>query len=52
MKVPAVTIIQSSNKYDTRTIRNQLKDSVLLKGIHYVRPFGGHSEYTQWHIAD
>ena len=28
-------------KYDVRTIRNQLKDSVLLEGIHYVRPFGG-----------
>lgn len=27
-------------KYDARTIRNQLKDSVLLEGIHYFRPFG------------
>lgn len=27
-------------KYDARTIRNQLKDSVLLEGIHYIRPFG------------
>jgi hypothetical protein len=27
-------------KYDVRTIRNQLKDSVLLEGIHYIRPFG------------
>lgn len=27
-------------KYDARTIRNQLKDSVLLEGVHYVRPFG------------
>ena len=26
--------------YDPRTIRNQLKDSVLLEGVHYVRPFG------------
>jgi hypothetical protein len=26
--------------YDTRTIRNRLKDSVLLEGIHYIRPFG------------
>lgn len=26
--------------YDTWTIRNQLKDSVLLEGIHYFRPFG------------
>jgi hypothetical protein len=26
--------------YDPRTIRNRLKDSVLLEGIHYIRPFG------------
>ncbi len=28
-------------KYDPRTIREQLKDRVLLEGIHYIRPFGG-----------
>jgi len=28
-------------KYDCRTIRERLKDSVLLEGIHYIRPFGG-----------
>ncbi len=28
-------------KYDTRTIRERLKDSVLLEGLHYIRPFGG-----------
>lgn len=28
-------------KYDPRTIRNRLKDSVLLEGVHYIRPFGG-----------
>ncbi|TSE28119.1 hypothetical protein Tchar_02695 [Tepidimonas charontis] len=28
-------------KYDPRTIRNRLKDSVLLEGRHYIRPFGG-----------
>ena len=28
-------------KYDPRTIREQFKDSVLLEGIHYIRPFGG-----------
>lgn len=27
-------------KYDARTIRNRLKDSVLLEGVHYIRPFG------------
>ena len=28
-------------KYDCRTIRERLKDSVLLEGVHYFRPFGG-----------
>jgi len=28
-------------KYDSRTIRERLKDSVLIEGIHYFRPFGG-----------
>lgn len=27
-------------QYDERTIREQLKDSVLIEGIHYIRPFG------------
>ena len=27
--------------YDVRTIRDRLKDSVLLEGVHYFRPFGG-----------
>ena len=25
-------------KYDVRTIRERLKDSVLLEGVHYFRP--------------
>ena len=28
-------------KYDARTIRERLKDSVLFEGRHYIRPFGG-----------
>ena len=35
-------------KYDPRTIRNRLKDSVLLEGIHYVRPFGGRKILFLW----
>lgn len=27
-------------KYDCRTIRQQLKDSALIEGIHYIKPFG------------
>ncbi len=25
-------------QYDARTIRNQLKDSVFIEGVHYIRP--------------
>ena len=35
-------------KYDVRTIRNQLKDTVLLEGIHYFRPFGGRKILFIW----
>lgn len=35
-------------KYDARTIRNTLKDSVLLEGRHYVRPFGGRKILFIW----
>ena len=35
-------------KYDARTIRNQLKDSVSLEGIHYVRPLGGRKILYIW----
>ena len=34
--------------YDTATIRNQLKDSVLIEGIHYIRPFGGRKILYVW----
>ena len=35
-------------KYDVRTIRERLKDSVLLEGIHYFRPFGGRKILFIW----
>jgi hypothetical protein len=35
-------------KYDPKTIRNQLKDAVLLEGIHYFRPFGGRKILYVW----
>ncbi|MDV7339300.1 MULTISPECIES: hypothetical protein [Terasakiella] len=35
-------------KYDSRTIRERLKDSVLLEGIHYFRPFGGRKILYIW----
>lgn len=35
-------------KYDSRTIRERLKDSVLLEGVHYIRPFGGRKILYLW----
>lgn len=35
-------------KYDTRTIRERLKDSVLIEGTHYIRPFGGRKILFVW----
>jgi hypothetical protein len=37
-------------KYDTRTIRERLKDSVLIEGIHYIRPFGGRKILYDWEV--
>lgn len=35
-------------KYDVRTIRERLKDSVLMEGVHYFRPFGGRKILYVW----
>jgi hypothetical protein len=37
-------------KYDARTIRERLKDSVLLEGVHYFRPFGGRKILYRWDV--
>lgn len=34
--------------YDSRTIRTQLKDRVLIEGLHYIRPFGGRKILFIW----
>ena len=39
-------------KYDPRTIRERLKDSVLLEGQHYVRPFGGRKILYMWEAIE
>ena len=39
-------------KYDPRTIRDQLKDSVLIEGIHYIRPFGGRKILYLWEVIE
>ena len=35
-------------KYDKRVIREQLKDTVLFEGVHYIRPFGGRKILFIW----
>lgn len=35
-------------KYDSKTIRNQLKDSVFIEGVHYIKPFGGRKILFIW----
>lgn len=40
--------LSSRIKYDARTIRERLKDSVLFEGVHYIRPFGGRKILYIW----
>lgn len=35
-------------KYDSRTIRERMLDSVLIEGVHYIRPFGGRKILFIW----
>jgi hypothetical protein len=39
-------------KYDVRTIRERLKCSVLLEGVHYFRPFGGRKILYIWQAIE
>lgn len=39
-------------KYDERTIRERLKDSVLIEGTHYIRPFGGRKILYIWEAIE
>lgn len=38
--------------YDIRTIRDRLKDSVLIEGTHYFRPFGGRKLLFIWEAIE
>lgn len=38
--------------YDPRTIRDRLKDSVLIEGVHYIRPFGGRKLLYVWEAIE
>lgn len=39
-------------RYDARTIRDRLKDSVLIEGTHYFRPFGGRKILYIWEAIE
>lgn len=44
--------LSSRIKYDVRTIRERLKDSVLIEGVHYFRPFGGRKILYMWETIE
>ncbi len=44
--------MSSRIKYDVRTIRERLKESVLMEGEHYVRPFGGRKILFVWETIE
>ncbi len=39
-------------RYDSRYVRNNLKDSVLLEGVHYFRPFGRRKILYIWEAVE
>jgi hypothetical protein len=39
-------------KYDPRYIREQLKDSVFIEGVHYIRPFGRRKILFVWETIE
>jgi hypothetical protein len=39
-------------KYDVRTVRERMKDSVLREGVHYIRPFGGRKILYVWNAIE
>jgi hypothetical protein len=39
-------------RYDSRYVREYLKDSVLLEGVHYFRPFGRRKILYIWEAIE
>ena len=39
-------------KFDSRYIRERLKDRVFREGIHYIRPFGGRKLLFIWEAIE
>lgn len=57
MSIDSVTYLTTDElaariKYEPRTIRTRLKDSVLLEGTHYIRPFGGRKILFLWEAIE
>ncbi len=54
MKKTYLTTEQLSQRihYDPRTIRSQLKDKVLIEGLHYLRPFGQRKILYVWETIE
>ena len=44
--------LASKLHYDSRYIREYLKDSVLLEGVHYIRPFGRRKILFIWEAIE
>lgn len=40
--------LSSRIKYEPRYIREQMKDKIFKKGIHYIQPFGGRKILFVW----
>jgi len=40
--------LSSRIKYEPRYIREQMKDRIFKKGIHYIQPFGGRKILFVW----
>lgn len=44
--------LSSRIQYEPRAMRDRLKDSVLLEGTHYIRPFGVRKILHLWEKAE
>lgn len=44
--------LASRLRYDARYVRDHLKDSVLMEGIHYIRPFGRRKILFIWETIE
>ena len=56
-KLPTVTYLTTQElsgriKYKPAVINNMLKDSVLLEGVHYIRPFGRRKVLYLWEAIE